>query len=207
MSPRVIQGKSAVRPGKFPMPKARGCTFVIFGATGDLTERKLMPALYRLARERCLGGDFRVLGLSRCEMSDGTFRSKMREAVSEHVRHFDVAVWDRFAERLFYMGADLRACDAQGYPKGCLGIRFYASMALEKGDVGLGRRTAERYNRDYYIGKAYVSDDGESLFFENYLMIEGGVTAKNLEENLDNFLAGYDSLMEVYEELQKAVET
>ncbi|HWC05625.1 MAG TPA: glucose-6-phosphate dehydrogenase, partial [Gemmatimonadota bacterium] len=60
------------------MPKARGCTFVIFGATGDLTERKLMPALYRLARERCLGGDFRVLGLSRGEMSDGTFRSKMR---------------------------------------------------------------------------------------------------------------------------------
>jgi glucose-6-phosphate 1-dehydrogenase len=104
----VIQGKSAVRPGKFQMPRARGCTFVIFGATGDLTERKLMPALYRLARERCLGGDFRVLGLSRGEMSDGTFRSKMREAVTEHVRQFEAALWDRFAERLFYMAADLK---------------------------------------------------------------------------------------------------
>ncbi|MGH7542514.1 MAG: glucose-6-phosphate dehydrogenase [Gemmatimonadota bacterium] len=108
MSPRVIQGKSAVRPGKFQMPKARGCTFVIFGATGDLTERKLMPSLFRLARERCLGGDFRVLGLSRGEMSDGTFRSKMREAVSEHVRQFDPGLWDRFAERLHYMAADLK---------------------------------------------------------------------------------------------------
>lgn len=106
----------------------------------------------------------------------------------------------------FYMGADIRACDADGYPKGCLGIRYFASMDLENSSVALARRTAERYNRDYYIGKAYVSEDGKSLYFENYLMLDGGVTEGHLEKNLDNFLAGYDLLMDVYEEMGKAVE-
>ena len=71
------------------MPRVRGCTLVIFGATGDLTERKLMPALFRLARERCFGGDFQILGVSRGDMSDGTFRSKMREAVSASLGRLD----------------------------------------------------------------------------------------------------------------------
>ncbi|HKY59874.1 MAG TPA: glucose-6-phosphate dehydrogenase [Gemmatimonadota bacterium] len=126
MSPRVIQARTSVRPGKFEMPRARGCTFVIFGATGDLTERKLMPALFRLARERCLGAEFRVLGVSRGEMSDGTFRSKMREAVSEHVRQFEAGVWDRFAERLHYMAADLKDGDA------------YRELARRLDDLGVG---------------------------------------------------------------------
>ncbi len=106
----------------------------------------------------------------------------------------------------FYMGVNVRACDAKGYPKGCLGIRFFASMDLEKNDLAVARRTAERYNRDYYIGKAYVSADGKSLYFENYVMLDGGVTMTHLDRNLSNFLAGYDSLMDVYEEQDEAVE-
>lgn len=106
----------------------------------------------------------------------------------------------------FYVSADLRACDAEGYPKGCLGIRLYASMIVEKGDQAAARRTAEEYNREYYIGKAYVTEDGKRLVFENYLMIEGGVTVRNLEENLDNFLAGYNSMLDVFEKKEKAVE-
>jgi hypothetical protein len=106
----------------------------------------------------------------------------------------------------FFMGSDVRACDADGYPKGCLGIRFYASMELDKDDLATARRTADRYNREYYIGKAYVSDDGKSLYFENYLMIDGGVTTDHIEQNLDNFLAAYDVMVEVFQELDKAVE-
>lgn len=106
----------------------------------------------------------------------------------------------------FYMGVDVRACDADGYPKGCLGLRFFASMDLEASDLAVARRTAERYNRDYYIGKAYVSDDGKSLYFENYLMLDGGVTMDHLEKNLSNFLSGYDSLADLYEEQDAAVD-
>ena len=130
MSPRAIRARPAVRPGTFHMPKARGCAFVIFGATGDLTERKLMPALFRLARERCLGADFRVLGVSRGEMSDGTFRSKMREAVSEHVRQFDAGLWDRLAEQIHYMAADLKDEGA------------YRELARRLDELGVGEATA-----------------------------------------------------------------
>jgi hypothetical protein len=138
-------------------------------------------------------------------LKKGGFKTKV---IKDRVKEGEKPSWTIQAENKtpFYMGADVRACDAKDYPKGCLGIRFYASMDLEKSDLALARRTADRYNRDYYIGKAYVSDDGKSLFFENYLMIEGGVTVRNLEENLDNFLAGYDVMVEVYEDLAKAVE-
>lgn len=135
----------------------------------------------------------------------GGFKTKVTK---DEVKDGEKPSWTIEAENEtpFYMGVDVRACDIKDYPKGCLGIRFFASIDLEKSDLSLARRTADRYNRDYYIGKAYVSDDGKSLYFENYLMIDGGVTARNLEENLDNFLSGYDSVMEVYQDLAKAVE-
>ena len=57
------------------------CTVVIFGANGDLTKRKLLPALYRLMYERRLSPGFAVVGISRTPMSDDQFREKMRDEV------------------------------------------------------------------------------------------------------------------------------
>lgn len=135
----------------------------------------------------------------------GGFKTKI---VADKVKPGEKPSWTIEAENRvpFYMGADVRACDTDGYPKGCLGIRYFASMDLEKADLATARRTADRYNRDFYIGKAYVSEDGKSLYFENYLMLDGGVTEDHLEKNLDNFLAGYDSLMDLYGEMDEAVE-
>lgn len=133
MSPRVVQARATVRPGKFRMPRVGGCTLVIFGATGDLTERYLMPALYRLSREHCIGGDFQILGLSRGEMSDGTFRSKMREAVRQQVRQFDPGLWDRFAARLHYMAADLKDDQA------------YRELAHRLDELGVGEAATENH--------------------------------------------------------------
>jgi len=107
----------------------------------------------------------------------------------------------------FYMSADLRVCDQDEGPKGCLGILLVAWMELDPGDLAVARRTAEEYNREYYVGRAYVSKDGKGLIFENYVMVDGGVTEKNLESNLDNFLGGYDALVEEYREQAKAIET
>jgi glucose-6-phosphate 1-dehydrogenase len=85
------------------------CAVVIFGANGDLTKRKLVPALYRLALERRLAPGFAVLGISRTPMSDEQFRERMREAVQRYQEHsdFDATVWESFAKSLFYMAGDV----------------------------------------------------------------------------------------------------
>ena len=59
---------------------------VIFGASGDLTKRKLIPALYNLALEKRLPERFAVVGYARSEMTHEAFRDKMREAVKEFSR-------------------------------------------------------------------------------------------------------------------------
>ena len=59
------------------------CVVVIFGANGDLTKRKLLPALYRLAYDRRLSAGFAVVGISRTPLTDEVFREKMLEAVKQ----------------------------------------------------------------------------------------------------------------------------
>ena len=62
------------------------CILVIFGASGDLTMRKLFPALYSLAYRRLLPEHFAVVGISRTEETDDEFRERMKEAVQAHSR-------------------------------------------------------------------------------------------------------------------------
>ncbi|MCC7236724.1 MAG: glucose-6-phosphate dehydrogenase [Bryobacterales bacterium] len=90
--------------------QVRPCAVVIFGANGDLTKRKLVPALYRLAFERRLPSGFAIVGNSRTEMSDGDFREKMRTSVQQFLEEspFDEDVWRDFARGLHYVAGDLR---------------------------------------------------------------------------------------------------
>jgi glucose-6-phosphate 1-dehydrogenase len=85
------------------------CAVVIFGANGDLTKRKLIPALYQLAYERRLPGGFAVLGTSRTAMTDDQFREKMKSAVTEFLEdsRFDHNIWAEFAQNLFYLPGDV----------------------------------------------------------------------------------------------------
>jgi glucose-6-phosphate 1-dehydrogenase len=85
---------------RVPEPTA----MVIFGASGDLTRRKLLPALYSLTRERLLPARFAVLGYARRPMSDDAFREEMRKGCDEFARRrpVDPAVWETFAQNLFY---------------------------------------------------------------------------------------------------------
>src|SRR5260370_24027244 len=85
------------------------CAVVIFGANGDLTKRKLMPALYRLAYEGRLAPGFAVIGISRTAMSDDDFRSRMRDSVSKFLEDspFDEELWQSFARSLFYLAGDV----------------------------------------------------------------------------------------------------
>src|SRR5918911_4276433 len=83
------------------------CVLVIFGASGDLTTKKLFPALYSLAYRRLLPSRFAVLGVARTEETDDEFRERMKEAVKEHGRDpFRDEVWDALAEGMAYVGTD-----------------------------------------------------------------------------------------------------
>ena len=83
------------------------CVLVIFGASGDLTRRKLFPALYSLAFRRLLPEQFAVLGVARTESSEDEFREQMKEAVREHGRdEFRDEVWDTLAEGMRYLSID-----------------------------------------------------------------------------------------------------
>jgi glucose-6-phosphate 1-dehydrogenase len=74
--------REGLRTRRAPDP----CVVVIFGASGDLTERKLVPALYYLARQRHLPASFAVVGAARTKLSEEEFRGKMREAVRRHLK-------------------------------------------------------------------------------------------------------------------------
>jgi glucose-6-phosphate 1-dehydrogenase len=81
------------------------CVFIIFGASGDLTRRKLIPALYNLAVSRSLPPGFSIVGFASTEMSDEQFRAMTHDAVAQFSRRkpIDEAVWDDFASRLHYV--------------------------------------------------------------------------------------------------------
>jgi len=83
---------------------AERCVMVIFGATGDLTKRKLLPALYNLARQGYLPEDFAILGVGRKEMSDEEFRRKVGDDLREYVSgDIDAEKIEWFRERSYYL--------------------------------------------------------------------------------------------------------
>jgi len=85
------------------------CAVVIFGANGDLTKRKLLPALYRLAYDRRLSPGFAIVGTSRTPLTDDQFRAKMKEAVTAFSEDtpLDEDVWRAFGEGLHYVAGDI----------------------------------------------------------------------------------------------------
>ena len=83
-------------------------TFVISGATGDLTRRKLIPALYTLFKEKALNANFSIVGFARRDYTDEAFRSMMKEALREYSRsETDEVSLDSFCEHLRYYRGDL----------------------------------------------------------------------------------------------------
>lgn len=115
------------------------CVLVIFGATGDLTARKLVPALYNLSRDGLLPSHFVCTGFARRPKSHDQFRQEMFEAVSKHSRSkpIEKGIWDSFSEQLFYHCSEFD--NDEGYEK------FKAF--LQDIDAQFGTRG----NRVYYL--------------------------------------------------------
>jgi glucose-6-phosphate 1-dehydrogenase len=119
---------------------SEACSIVIFGASGDLTARKLIPALYHLCKDKQMPPDFRILGVARREKTDASWRQELRQALDEFSRTQPVedAVWEDFSQHIVYCQGDLadpaayakleRQLSAFGSPPLCRNILFYLAV-------------------------------------------------------------------------------
>ena len=114
-------GHSTDRPASEPLMvnrstgDAQDATILIFGASGDLTSRKLIPALFHLRRDGYLSDHTLIVGIARREKSNESFRNELRAAVIEHSEpgEFDETLWEQFVQRISYRQLDLT--DSSGY--------------------------------------------------------------------------------------------
>jgi glucose-6-phosphate 1-dehydrogenase len=133
------------------------CVMVIFGASGDLTKRKLIPALYNLAKDQLLPREFALLGFARPEMTTEQFREKCSQEVSQFATgQINPDIWHWFARRLYYLSGDFADPVAFAQLKtllaeidkehGTLGNylyylatapSFFSSCVRQVGDIGL----------------------------------------------------------------------
>lgn len=103
-----------LREGLSSRAMAEPCSLVIFGATGDLTQRKLIPALYNLAADSNLPPSMNVIGFARREKSDETFRQELEAATAKFSRQpLHPTLWENFSHNLFYHRSEFH--DELGY--------------------------------------------------------------------------------------------
>src|SRR5690606_1874179 len=84
--------------------------FIIFGATGDLSWRKLAPALYNLYLDKFMPHNFAIIGNARAKMTNEEFQGKMLEGVNQFSRNgkADKAIWKDFAQHISYQSSDVQ---------------------------------------------------------------------------------------------------
>ena len=89
------------------MPTSPPCSLVVFGASGDLAKRKLVPAIYGMAKDKLFSDNFVFVGFARSEMTDGQYRDQCRKSIQEHARikPIDPHVMDWVLQRCYYVTA------------------------------------------------------------------------------------------------------
>ncbi|MBK7595289.1 MAG: glucose-6-phosphate dehydrogenase [Gemmatimonadetes bacterium] len=154
--------------------QAEPTTIVIFGASGDLTRRKLGPALYRLCAKGRLATTSRVIGVARTDWDDTAFREFVREGVREFGTGYDPEVWSGVAPMLTYVSGDLTS-DADfialrqrldALDGGHVNRLYYLAIApaffgptiTNLGTAGLATVTASSGRRDIVIEKPFGRD-------------------------------------------------
>src|SRR6202161_1008784 len=105
----IIQASPVEKLTQEPLPTGDSCVLVIFGASGDLTKRKLIPGLYNLACEGCINPRCEVMGIAAPPMISEEFSKKSGEAAakSKDTRDFSESGWTDFETRLNYMVGDI----------------------------------------------------------------------------------------------------
>jgi glucose-6-phosphate 1-dehydrogenase len=160
------------------------CTLVIFGASGDLTKRKLFPALYSLAYRNLLPQSFAIVGVARTEESDDDFRDRMKESVQEFARDpFDDRVWDFLAGGMRYVAMDFTDEEAENKlgetlteldeERGTRGNRvFYLAIPPAVFEVvvkGIGKRRASKGWVRLIIEKPFGHDLASAMHLQRVI--------------------------------------
>ncbi|HEY7590019.1 MAG TPA: glucose-6-phosphate dehydrogenase [Candidatus Limnocylindrales bacterium] len=134
---RIVENplREGLRLERVPDP----CVVALFGATGDLASRKVIPALYQLWRTNLLPNEFHLLGIARRPYDDRSFREEARKSVEQfaRVQPIDEEAWASFAERISYQRCDFD--DARGFDR--------LATRLDELDESHGTRG----NRLYYL--------------------------------------------------------
>ena len=124
------------------------CQVVIFGATGDLAHRKILPALYNLRRAGLLPPESGVLAFARRPYGDDEFRAEMRLSVEQHSRNrLEPALWDDFASGIHYQQGDFGDLGQLPRARGAAGAGRRGRRDARQRPV-LPRHAAERLPRD-----------------------------------------------------------
>lgn len=174
----TASNSNPLREGIISRRRPEPCALVIFGATGDLTHRKLIPALCNLAHEGQLPSGFAIVGFARRPKSDDEFRADLRKGVEQFSRFSPInpAVWDSFAQNIFYHQAEFH--DPSGYDRlnarlqqldkqrGTAGHRIFylataptdfATIIRQLGAHGLGRGASSRIIVEKPFGRSLAT--------------------------------------------------
>ena len=147
--------------------QASPCVMVIFGAGGDLTKRKLIPALCNLAKDRLLSPHFAVIGFSSHSMTTEAFRAQLSKDIKEFATEpVNAELWDWFLERIYYVQGDFqdsaayerlrdqiaaveKAHSTQGNRFYYLAVspKFFAPVAKQLGQAGLTQESDGKWAR------------------------------------------------------------
>ncbi|MEA3301639.1 MAG: glucose-6-phosphate dehydrogenase [Pseudomonadota bacterium] len=146
---------------------APAAVIVIFGAAGDLTKRKLLPALFNLASQKLLSSKFAMVGIDRVEMDSDAYRQTLSGEVNSFVGEgFEQELWDRNIGKAYYMPGDFRNAESYQQLKAFLlevdreqdapgnylfylatPPSFFGVIATELGKAGLSQESDDQWRR------------------------------------------------------------
>jgi len=161
---------------ELPVQPAGPCALIIFGAAGDLTKRKLLPALYNLAKSNLLPQEFAVVGVARAPISTDDFRTNLTRDIYEFATSsVDTSLWEQLGQRLYYLPGEFqdpetytrlkhlltevdRECGTQGNYLYYLATApgFFCDIIWQLGNAGLTREA--QYWRRVVIEKPFGHD-------------------------------------------------
>src|SRR5581483_10734372 len=136
MTPTALL-ENPLRKGLFSDRTPLPCSLVIYGASGDLTHRKLVPALFDLYEKHLLPASFCLVGISRSKMTDAEFKAKLKESLKHSEPQLSDSLWDSFSQNFHYL--------AGGYDEP--GVYKTLSTMLDQFD----RENGTSGNRIFYL--------------------------------------------------------
>ena len=148
-------------PPRREIRPADPCAMVIFGATGDLTKRLVVPALYNLSRTKALPEKFALIGIGRTEETAESWRDRLYDmlksfignaAAELRVSQIDEAAWNRLAEKMSYIQGDLT--DPALYEKLRGALDEAEKARSTRGDAIFYLAVADRFFGEWWSGSA-----------------------------------------------------